>query len=158
VNRYFGSKEELFAAAVEVAFADNSFIEGESTEFADRLTAAILTKKTGTHARPNDGFLLFLRSAPNHRAAEIMRDSIARRIEGPMKSLLQGRRAGERAAMIIALMAGFLLMRRVIGNAALSDANGELSGELKMMFQQLIDGSARGEPPRPQMHAKKHDK
>jgi Tetracyclin repressor-like, C-terminal domain len=117
----------------------NSFIEGESAGFADRLTAATLRKKSDAHARPSDGFLLLLRSAPNPRAAEIMRDCIARRIEGPMKSLLQGPRAGARAAMIIALMAGFLLMHRVIGNTALSDTNGELSAELKLMFQRLIE-------------------
>jgi Tetracyclin repressor-like, C-terminal domain len=86
-----------------------------------------------------------------------MRDCIGRRIEGPMKSLLQGPRAGARAAMIIALMAGFLLMRRVIGNTALSDTNGELSGELKLMFQRLIESSAGGELPRRQNRAKKHD-
>jgi AcrR family transcriptional regulator len=157
VNRYFGSKEELFAATVELAFENISFLQGEFTEFADRLTAAIMTKKTGTPARPYDGFLLLLRSAPNPRAAEIMRDCIAHRIEGPMKSQLQGPRAGERAAMIIALMAGFLLMRRVIGNKALSDANGALSEEIKMMFQRLIDGSTGGGPPRRQNRAKQDE-
>lgn len=60
--------------------------------------------------------------------------------------------------MIIALMAGFLLMRKVIGNKALSDANGALSGEIKMMFQRLIDGSTGGGPLRPQTVPKKHDK
>jgi AcrR family transcriptional regulator len=98
VNRYFGSKEELFAATVELAFANTSFMEGDFTQFADRLTDAIMTKKTGTPARPYDGFLLLLRSAPNPRAAEIMRDCIAHRIEGPMKPLLLGPRAGGRRA------------------------------------------------------------
>lgn len=142
VNRYFGSKEELFAAAVELVFANVSFLEGEFMEFADRLTAMIMKKTTGTPAKPYDGFLLVLRSAPNPRAAAIMRDCMAQRIEGPMKSLLQGPRAAERAAMIIALLAGFLLMRSVIGNKALSGANGALSGEIKRMFQQLIESPA----------------
>src|SRR6266478_9652122 len=34
VNRYFGSKEELFAAAVETAFADISVLEGDSSLLA----------------------------------------------------------------------------------------------------------------------------
>lgn len=46
------------------------------------------------------------------------------------------------------LMAGFLLMRRMIGNKALSDANGALSGEIETMFQRLIESSAGGELPR----------
>src|ERR1700738_370402 len=44
VNRYFGSKEELFAAAVELAFADNSLFSGEPTTLAKRLTAAVMSK------------------------------------------------------------------------------------------------------------------
>src|SRR6267378_1930138 len=77
VNRYFGSKEELFAAAVEVAFADSSLFEGEPTTLAGRLTAAVMTK-TDRDAEPIDPLLLLLRSAPNPRAAEILRESIAR--------------------------------------------------------------------------------
>jgi AcrR family transcriptional regulator len=158
VNRYFGSKEKLFAEAVELAFADNSLFEGEFTELANRLTAVIMAN-TETHAEPNDALLLLLRSAPNPRAAEILRESIARQFERPLKSLLQGPRAGERAAMILTLIAGFQLMRKVICTKALSEANrGSLSGELKMMFQRLIDSSASGESPRRQNGAKKRDK
>jgi AcrR family transcriptional regulator len=135
VNRYFGSKEELFAAAVEIAFSDTSMFEGEFTEFANRLTATIM-RKTQPHGEPNDALLLLLRSAPNPRAAEILRDSITRQFEQPLKSLLQGPRARERAALILALILGFLLMRRVIGSKTLSDAyGGSLSGELKRMIQ-----------------------
>jgi AcrR family transcriptional regulator len=144
VNRYFGSKEELFAAAVEVAFADGSLFEGEPATLAKRLTAALITK-TETDAEPIDPLLLLLRSAPNPRAAEILREAIARHFERPLKALLHGPKAGERAAMILALIAGFQLMRKVIGSKALTEASGaSLSGDLAMMFQRLIDGSARG--------------
>jgi hypothetical protein len=46
--------------------------------------------------------------------------------------------------MILALIAGFILMRKVIGLRALSDVEGTLSRELKMMFQRLIDSSGNG--------------
>src|SRR5580693_7013054 len=75
VNRYFGSKEELFAAAVEVAFADRSLFEGDCSKLAERLAADVL-RKTEKQAEPLDPFFLLLRSAPNPRAAEILRDSI----------------------------------------------------------------------------------
>jgi AcrR family transcriptional regulator len=143
VNRYFGSKEELFAAAVDVAFADRSLFEGDPTTLAKRFTAAVMTK-TETDAEPIDALLLLLRSAPNPRAAEILRDSIARHFERPLQALLQGPEASERAAMILALIAGFQLMRKVIGSNALCDANGaSLSGNLQSMFERLIDGSGK---------------
>src|SRR5258708_3429066 len=78
VNRYFGSKEELFAATVELAFADSSLFEGDLATLAKRLAATLMTK---TETEPSSPFFMLLRSAPNPRAAEILRDGIARRFE-----------------------------------------------------------------------------
>jgi hypothetical protein len=50
--------------------------------------------------------------------------------------------------MILALIAGCILMRKVIGMKALSDADEGLSAELKMIFQRLIENSASGESSR----------
>jgi AcrR family transcriptional regulator len=147
VNRYFGSKEELFAAAVEIAFADRSLFEGDPSMLAQGLTAAVMTK-TDKDAEPMNPFFLLLRSAPNPRAAEILRDSIARHFERPLKSLLRGPRTGQRAATILAVVMGLSLFRRVIGSKALADANPtSLSGDLETMFQRLIDGAPGRESP-----------
>jgi AcrR family transcriptional regulator len=56
VNRYFGSKEKLFAEAVELAFADNSLFDGEFTELANRLTVVIM-RKNETRSEPNEALL-----------------------------------------------------------------------------------------------------
>jgi AcrR family transcriptional regulator len=157
VNRYFGSKEELFAAAVEVAFADRSLFEGDSSMLAQGLTAVIMTR-TEKDAEPINPFFLLLRSAPNPRAAEILRDSIARHFERPLTSLLRGPRAGERAAIILAVVMGLSLFRKVIGSKALADANAaSLSGGLKTMFQRLIDSATSRESPVRRGHVKKRN-
>jgi AcrR family transcriptional regulator len=142
VNRYFGSKERLFAAAVEVAFADSSLFRGDSSTFAHRLAALVVSQD----GQPSDPLLLLLRSAANPRAAEILRDNIARHCEQPMKSLMRGPKRGERAAIILALIVGLQLFHKVIGNKALADANGaSLSADLRTMFERLIDTSTRRE-------------
>jgi AcrR family transcriptional regulator len=142
VNRYFGSKEELFAAAVELAFADSTLLDGDSSMLAQRLTGHVMTK-TKKDVEPSDAFLLLLRSAPNPRAAEILRDSIARHFERPLQDSLRGPRPGERAGMILAVCMGLSLFRNVIGSKALTDANAAgLSGDLKSLFQRLIATSA----------------
>jgi AcrR family transcriptional regulator len=148
VNRYFGSKEELFAAAVEAAFADRSLFEGDCSMLSERLTAHILSK-TEKGAEPINPFFLLLRSAPNPRAAEILRDSIARHFEQPLKSSLPGPRAGERAAIILAVTMGLSLYRNVIGSKALADAGAaSVCADLRTMFQRLIDSAAGREPVR----------
>jgi AcrR family transcriptional regulator len=146
VNRYFGSKEELFSAAVELAFADNSLFTGDGALLAQRITAK-MKARTERAAEPTDALLLLLRSAPNPRAADILRDSLARHFERPLKALLQGPRANERAAMILALATGFQFYRKVIGTKALADASGSLFDNLAAMFQSLIDGPAARPPP-----------
>jgi AcrR family transcriptional regulator len=141
VNRYFGSKEGLFAAAVEAMFADNSLFGGDASTLAQRLAALVVTK-SDKDGHPSAPLLLLLRSAPNPRAAEILRESIARHCERPLKSLMHGPKRGERAAIILALIVGLQLFHKVIGNKALADANGSsLSSDLKLMLERLIDTS-----------------
>jgi AcrR family transcriptional regulator len=148
VNRYFGSKERLFAAAVEAMFADNSLFGGDASTLAQRLAALVVTK-SDRDGQPNAPLLLLLRSAPNPRAAEILRDHIARHCEQPLKSLMRGPKRGERAAIILALIVGLQLFHKVIGNKALAEANGtSLSGDLRLMLERLIDVSACPGSPR----------
>jgi AcrR family transcriptional regulator len=139
VNRYFGSKEELFSAAVEAAFSDSTLFEGDSSSLAQRLTEAVIAK-TEKDAHPIDPLLLLLRSAPNPRAAGILRESIARHFERPLKSSLTGPWPSERAAMILAFISGLQLFRKVIGSKALTEGTrAGLYEKIKATFQRLID-------------------
>ena len=157
VNRYFGSKEELFAAAVERLFADRMLLDGDLTMLAERMAAMIVTAHE-RGAEPIDPFRLLLRSAPNPRAAAILRESLARHYELPLKDALKGPRSGQRAAMILALIAGFQLWRRIIGSKALVEANvASLSGDLATILQRLIDGSASGKAENRSSRVKKGD-
>src|SRR3954464_4724266 len=61
VNRYFGSKEQLFAEAVETSFAVPAVIAADPGELAyDAATA--LVERTNPAADPLDPFLIMLRS------------------------------------------------------------------------------------------------
>lgn len=147
VNRYFGSKERLFAAAVEAMFADKHLFGGDAATLAQRLAALVVTK-SDKDGQPNAPLLLLLRSAPNPRAAAILRDHIASHCEQPLKSLMRGPKRGERAAIILALIVGLQFFHKVIGNKALAEANGtSLAGDLKLMLERLIDTSACTQSP-----------
>jgi AcrR family transcriptional regulator len=140
VNRYFGSKEDLFSAAVEIAFSDDSLFTGDPAGLAQRLTEAVLAK-TDRGSEPIDPLLLLLRSAPNSQVATILRDSIARHFERPLTSALTGPHAKERASMILALIAGLQLFRKVIGSKALVEGNqAALRAGMNAAFQSMIGG------------------
>jgi len=127
VNRYFGSKEKLFEEAVEATLAVPGILRNEITKAQNdmqRLSQALaaeLVATTSPGVSPLDGILLLIRSAANEQAATILRESAVRHLK-PLVDILSGEDAPDRAAMFLAVVAGFLLMRRVIAVPALVEA------------------------------------
>jgi hypothetical protein len=138
----------LFAEVVEALFADGSLFSGSTEDLGTRV-AKLIVAKTRDVETAADPLLLMLRSAPNARAAEILRESIKRHFEQPLAERLVGGEAALRASLFLALIAGFQLMHRMIGSAALVEAReSELSGRLASIFQVLVhDKRSRGSRP-----------
>lgn len=139
INRYFGSKEQLFAEAVDVAFAPRTVIAGAGDTLAGE-TARTLAARTAPEAEELGPFLLMLRSAANPSAAEIMRDAIARHPGHHLNALLSGPATEMRAELMLALQAGVWLLRSVLATTALADAPPEeLTAHLEPLFRQLTN-------------------
>ncbi|MGV9653967.1 TetR/AcrR family transcriptional regulator [Streptomyces sp. NPDC003554] len=147
VNRYFGSKEELFAEAVEESFAPRTVVTDDPRTLS-RDVARVLVDRTAPEADHLDPFLLMLLSAPNRRSAEIMREGIERHVERHLAGLLTGTGARERAGLALSLIAGVWLMRKVIGDTALLQAEGDdLARRLEAVFELLFRDPEREEDP-----------
>jgi AcrR family transcriptional regulator len=146
VNRYFGSKEQLFAEVVAETMADPIVLTPEimASSEAGKAMATALVGLTDADATPLDGFLIMLRSASSIRAAEIGREQIERHHHNTLATALTGALAPQRAALILSLVAGFQVMRQMIGLSALVDAQREsLIALLAPVFQQLLDGAVQ---------------
>ncbi|GAA3417903.1 TetR/AcrR family transcriptional regulator [Streptosporangium vulgare] len=138
VNRYFGSKEGLFAEVVEASMADRTVLTDDPATLA-RDVAAALVRRTAPHADGLDPFLLMLRSAPNPRAAEILRAGIEKHVEAHLLDIAPELRGTDRAAMVLSLVAGFWLMRKMIGSTALNGADERtLARTLEQLFTLLM--------------------
>ena len=138
VNRYFGSKEALFSAAVAVIFREARLLSGNLATLSREVSLG-LVRETPIAENATDPLLLTLRSASNPKAATILRESISRRFQDPLATSLVGPQAAQRAALCLALIAGFQFMHRVIGLAALTETNSErLARRLEALFQLLI--------------------
>lgn len=114
ISRYFGSKEGLFAEVVDVAYEKSMMMTPEANADAARQLL------TGMDKVASDGLLLTLRSAANPRAAEIMRDSIERNYQRRLADALPGKDATGRAAVLIAICAGVMLNRYLLGHSELT--------------------------------------
>jgi AcrR family transcriptional regulator len=150
INRYFGSKERLFAEVLAETMKSPSILTHEiiTSATAGEDIAAALIEQTGAGATPLDGFLITLHSASSRRAAKIGRIQLERHHQKAMTAALRGNLAPQRAAMVLSLIAGFQVMRQMIGLSALAEAEPRtLLKILGPVFQQLI----KGERPRAQV-------
>ncbi|GAA2364564.1 TetR family transcriptional regulator [Catellatospora methionotrophica] len=137
VNRYFGSKEQLFAEVVNRSFAPPTIVGDDPAELPAQIARA-LVDRTDPAAAQLSPFLLMLRSAGNPRAAEIMHDAIAGHAGSRLTGLLDGADADQRAELILALIAGVWLMRSVIATPALTGADpAALTARLTIALQAL---------------------
>ena len=119
IGRYFGSKEGLFAEVVDLAYEKSLMMTPELNAQAARELL------TGTDKSAEAGMLLTLRSAANPRAAAIMRDSIERNYQRRLADALPGTDTASRAALLIAICAGVILDRMLLGHSALNSPDTE---------------------------------
>jgi AcrR family transcriptional regulator len=138
VNRYFGSKEQLFAEAVDTAFAPRTVVGEEPVSLAHD-TAATLVARTAPGAEQIGPFLLMLRSVADPRAAEIIRAASERHVGRHLAERLEGPDAAARAELVLSVIAGVWLMRTVMGTTAITAAEEtELARRLERVFSVLM--------------------
>jgi AcrR family transcriptional regulator len=125
VNRYFGSKEKLFAEVIEGAFAIEHLLPDRRGDLAGHLARAMVYGQGGAPDRVRTLLLLLLHSVTEPNAVELFR----RDLNLAALPLLAGQIAGDdapiRAAMVMAQLTGFAVVHHVHRPKALADARGE---------------------------------
>ncbi len=145
VNRYFGSKERLFAEVVTTTMQSTHLLTDEILDSPDPGAgmAAALVGVTAAGQTPLEGFRIMLNSASSERAAAIARDLFEVHYYEALATVLRGADANERAALLLALVAGVQVMRQMVGLPALND-DSTVARLLAPLFRQLINGTTSG--------------
>ena len=141
VNRYFGSKERLFAEAVAESMATTSVLAPQiaSAGISGKALAAALVGITKADNAPLEGFQIMLRSAASESAARIGREQIERHHQKRIAAALPGSLAEQRAGVMLSLIVGFQLMRQMLELRALAKADARmLIKVLAPIFDQLL--------------------
>jgi AcrR family transcriptional regulator len=139
VNRYFGSKERLFAEAVDTAFTAPVVIAADSDALAHDAATA-LVERTNRDAEPLEPFLIMLRSVSNPRAVEIVREGIERHVGRRLADQLPEPGREIRTEAMLAVIAGILLMRRVVVTRALNETHpDQLVKVLEAVFTAIVE-------------------
>ena len=140
VNRYFGSKEQLFAEAVEAAFAPSVVVPDVSASLAHDAAVNVVAAAT-----PGPAYLIMLRSVSNPRALEIVRDAISRHVGTRLLRQLPDPGRTLRNEVMLSVIAGIFMMRGVIATRALVDADAaSLEHLVEAVFASIIETPLEG--------------
>jgi len=134
VNRYFGSKEQLFAEVVDVVFSGSTLITDDLPSLG-RFAARGLV---ASEPRSVDGFVLMLRSIADPRATEILRRAIDER-QRQLEAMLSGAHAHERAALFLALLLGIRAMQHMLASPMLAGVGEVVTDHLEALFDVLVE-------------------
>lgn len=137
VNRYFGSKEGLFSAAVSSKFDLSELFSGDRSTLGERLLRFVLKKKPPGHE--HDPLVALLRSSSSDVAGHMLRDALLDGFVRPLAALLEGPNAKERAELVGCNLLGILVYRTVVGNAETPDVEQQVA-LIAPTLQALIDG------------------
>lgn len=128
IAHYFGSKGDLFVAAVElpfdplVLFAD--IAAGGPADIGERVARSVVTiLDTPEGSQTMSG--LMRAAASEERAAEMVRDLLTERVILPVAEVLGTDQAPLRAALVGSQLGGLVLARHIIGVRPLVDAPSE---------------------------------
>ena len=125
VNRYFGSKEKLFAEVIERALDIKHLLQGQRGGLADHLARVMVYGQEDSRDWGYMPLLLWLHSATEPRGVRLFRWDLNRTALPLLAEQIGGEDAAVRAAMVMAQLTGFAIMLHVHRPEAFADAPGE---------------------------------
>jgi AcrR family transcriptional regulator len=117
VHRAFGSKEQLFAAALTASRAKERPVVSEGRSLIAQYAEGLYDE------RENETLQIVVRSMTNPQARDVLRMRSGPEFIGPIAATLEGPAAQERAILFNACLFGISILRQVLGEEALQDAN-----------------------------------
>lgn len=139
VNRYFGSKEALFAEAVSAKFDLSDLFAGDRATLGERLARYVVQKKTPSNGY--DPLVALLRSSSSEVAGSMLRDALVDGFVRPLAARLDGPDAMPRAELVGSILLGLLVYRTIVGGA-ITERDERLIASVTRTLQTLIDGAA----------------
>lgn len=142
VHRYFGTKEKLFAKAIEKAYTIVQYLG--DTPLADmpaRFAELMIDSKKDRERF--DATMVLLRSASSSEVQKLLARGLEDDFITPLADLLGGPQWRTRTAMTLAILAGFETLRSVLRNDALNQP------EARELLERAVRACLVGDGPPP---------
>lgn len=139
VNRYFGSKERLFEAALDDALQVEILTDRNRATFGRDLVATFSQDRNGAEGRANPLPMLLLASG-DPVAREIADRLLRERVIGPLTQWLGGAEAEVRAARLLLVSAGLFAYRLLYPLDVLTGGfDPAMRAWLEREFQEIVE-------------------
>ncbi|GAA3440566.1 TetR/AcrR family transcriptional regulator [Planomonospora venezuelensis] len=139
INRYFGSKRELFAEVLAMQGRFPGVLEGPREELPRRLAEYVADRLGSDLGSPV--MTALSRSSASPEIHDIIKDRVNSAIMEPLVVLLPGEDARLRAVIATALIAGASTLHRLYGPEALgSPAREAVVARLTRVFEVCLEG------------------
>jgi AcrR family transcriptional regulator len=136
--RYFGSKEALFRAVLDLYPERPGFLMGERSQFGRRVADALLPE--GVDADDVRCLLMIMRSLGSAHAMAIIGETAGERFTEPMTRLMGGHDAPIRARLATSIILGVAMTRDLNAGGASAEDRDVLRDRLAELLQGLLDG------------------
>ncbi len=125
VNRYFGSKETLFARVIERALDMRHLLSGRGADLVDHLARVMVYGHKDSGDRGQTPLLLLLHSASDPSSLDLFRRDLDRNVLPLLAEPIGGEDAAIRAVMVLAQLMGFAIMHQILRPEAFAEAPDE---------------------------------
>jgi AcrR family transcriptional regulator len=142
INRYFGSKEGLFAEVLKRAIRTDrlALFEGDRAKVGREFARSLATQSAHHNEDRLHAFQFLLRAATSPTTAPMLNEAVQERFMGPIREWLGGENAPVRSRLISAFFIG-LLVERLIRDEPLPEGEREAFIErLAPILQNLVNG------------------
>ncbi len=137
VNRYFGTKEALFAEALESGAQDLNIFKGTPEEFSDRVAAILVERKEGARL---ESFLMMLQSATSQKSSHLTEKFLDCRLRQPLKAWRCGDHDSVQAQLVLSIILGTAFSRTISPDFNLSESEKrKLQNSLKQLLVYCLD-------------------
>jgi AcrR family transcriptional regulator len=138
INRYFGGKDGLFAAALKDSIAPDAISQWDRTAFALDV-AKMMAGHAHQHVERAHSFQFLLRAATNPTTAPLLNEAVQERFMGPIREWIGGEHVEARARILASVFIG-LLVERLIRDEPLTGSEREVFIErTAALLQSLVN-------------------
>jgi AcrR family transcriptional regulator len=138
INRYFGGKDGLFAAALKDSIAPDRIAQWDRKTFGQEV-ATMMAGHAHSHVDRMHAFQFLLQAATNPTTAPLLSEAVQERFMGPIRDWIGGGDVEARARLLASVFIGLLVERLIRDEPLTGQERDAFIERTAAMLQSLVE-------------------